>query len=189
MVQYFFHGGLLPPVWDLHRYPTKDRYNKSKTDMGYGLYVVDHWETARKYQKGNRRFYVVGVEMDSGKDISDVYLDMDLCFRFVMNQFSLRLANEWCDNFVRLSKDGNTLKAEYFDNIIVQYEKTTGRIGKELICFLVNNGVGYRKVFNRFGFGENMLVLYDVRCISSIQALRGKDMVYSVDDYVSKRGL
>lgn len=189
MVQYYFHGGLLPPVWDLHRYPTKDRYDKSKTDAGYGLYVVDHWETARMYQKGNRRFYVVGVEMDSGKDISDVYLDMDLCFRFVMNQFNLNVANELWDRFMNLSKDGKTIRAEYFDNIIVQYEKTTGRVGKELICFLVNNGVGYRKVFNRFGYGENMLVIYDVRCIRSIQALKGKDMVYSIDDYVSKKGI
>ena len=189
MVQYYFHGGVLPPVWDLHRYPTKDRYDKSKTDAGYGLYVVDHWETARRYQKGNRRFYVVGVEMDSGKDISDVYIDLNDCFKFVLDQFKKGAVNEFWDRFMNLSKDGKTIRAEYFDNIIVEHERVTGSIGKELICFLVNNGVGYRKVFNRFGYGENMLVIYDVRCIRSIQALRGADMVYSIDEYVNKRGL
>lgn len=187
MIEYYFHGGLLPSVWDLHRYPTKDRYDKSKTDAGYGLYVVDHWETARRYQKGNRRLYVVGVEMDSGKDISDVYINRLDCTMFLFDYFGkgrFKYLNGRLDD---ITKDGY-VRAEYFDNMLINSGYMSGRIGKELICFLVNNGVGYRKVFNRFGYGENMLVVYDVRCIRSIQVLRGKDMVYSIDEYKDRRG-
>ena len=188
MVQYYFHGGILPPVYDLHRYPTKDRYNKSKTDAGYGLYVVDHWETARRYQKGNRRFYVVGVEMDSGKDISEVYIDRMECLEFLMDNFGVVRWMELAERMKDIIKEGK-VRAEYFDNMLINSGYVRGLVGKELICFLVNHGIGYRKVYNRFGYGESMLVIYDVRCIRSIQALRGADMVYSIDEYVNKRGL
>lgn len=186
-LRYYFHGGVLPDLWTLHNNPVKDRYKKGRCDAGYGLYLVDHWETAKRYQKGNRKLYVVGVEMGIGKDIGDVYIYIDDCYRWVMNQFSLKSANELWDRFLRLSKDGRTIRAEYFDNIIVEYRGMNGSKARELIKFLVGSGVGYRKVFNRFGFGENMLVVYDVGLIRDIEILKWNDMVYSIDEYKNKK--
>jgi len=136
----FYHGGRLgrrskPKLWE----------------YGAGLYITSHEQTARKYAKGGRKFYE--IQFLGGVEIDSVYLSATVCLAFIR-------ANSIRADFSRHIKDGK-ISASIFNNCCLN-SKLTAKKALALADFIRASGIDYERVENPFGWGETMLVVYNL---------------------------
>lgn len=167
----FWHGGNLDTIND-------DLSQKSsRVWYGSGLYLITHYETARKYAKGNRKLYLVTVE--KGEDISNVLLSLDSVLEFI-DQYAINGKKKELFFNMRKYYKSNSIQAEVFNNMILNYEAIKKINLKHLRSFLINNGVDYELVSNPFGWGETMMVLFNTKKIVRVQRVLPS---HSIDSY------
>jgi hypothetical protein len=73
--------------------------------------------------------------------------------------------------------DGNTVKAYAFNNIVLNEKAIKSTNTKFLRNFFVTNGVDYEMVDNAFGWGEKMMVLYNMKKIVNVITVKPKDEI------------
>ncbi len=157
----FYHGGNLDGNQTEFIPQKGGRY-----EYGPGLYLTDHQGTAEKYAKGSRKLY--RVEVEPGVDLQDATLSVESVRDFVQ-KFVSKPKREWCLALVeRRVKDGR-VPAYMFSNILLNEKLMKPSNIHELRKFLVENNIDYETVKNPFGWGENMLVLYNMKKIKSVQ--------------------
>lgn len=161
----FWHGGNLDSYDDIIAQKT-GRY-----EYGPGLYATTSYEVVKRYAKGSRKLYLLTIE--KGVDIEDAFIDLEKVTEF-MNSYVIGSKRK--PVMERLSKyiEDGKVPASIFNNLILNHQAIQSTKTKFLRSFLVSNGIDYEMVDNAFGFGEKMIVLYNMnKIINQIQIKPG----------------
>lgn len=162
----FFHGG------DLDNYNDVIAQKNGRYEYGPGLYLITRYDIAQRYAKGSRKLYVVTVEL--GNDITDSYLDVNIINEFIDIYVTKNKIREVKQMLTKHIKNGK-VSTEVFNNIILNTNAIKGTYTKYLRQFLIDNNIDYELVNNSFGFGEDMMVLYNMKKIKNIIQVKSSD--------------
>jgi hypothetical protein len=168
----FWHGGNLDDYNDIIA------QKNGRYEYGPGLYLTTHYDTAKKYAKGSRKFYLISVE--KGNDINKSILNLDLVKDFI---FKYVIKNKQKEILQRIEKYNidNTIKAYIFNNILLNEKALSPKNTSNLRQFLIDNGIDYEIVDNPFGWGEKMMVLYNMKKIKDVKIISPKDKIEKYD--------
>ena len=162
----FWHGG------NLDLYDDVIAQRSGRYEYGPGLYLTTHFETARKYAKGGRKMYLVTVR--KGTDISDKRLRLELAIKFV-NEFAMASKRKETIDFLTERSRDASISASSFLNELVNQKAIRPSNTVKLRSFLVANQIDYELVHSPFGWGETMMVLYNMDLIVSKKILGSRD--------------
>ena len=165
----FLHGGNLDDIQSMDDF---NKWTKGRVEYGPGLYLTTHYGTATKYAKGSRKLYK--IEVEKGTDINSVSLDYDTVLQFISTILSKPKQKEYIVHASRFVKDGK-INASIFVNIFINSDLISSKNGSAIRKFLVDNGIDYEVVQNAFGWGETMLVLYNMKKIKNVQRVSPQD--------------
>ena len=170
----FYHGG------NLDRYEPSLAQKKGRYEYGAGLYLTTHYETAHKYAKGSRRMYLITVE--KGTDINDAFINLDRAKEFIKKYVVTNLRKELSQLLDSYTKD-TTIKAYIFNNILNNYKAIKPSNTNNVRDFFIENNIDYEIVNNAFGWGEEMMVLYNMKKIVKATIIKPTD---KIQDYMIK---
>jgi hypothetical protein len=163
----FWHGGNLDDAFD-----ETIAHKKGRWEYGPGLYLTTHYDTAMKYAKGGRKLYMITVK--KGKQLEDEKLDFEVVKKFI-NQYVIKnKREELIERLEKRVKDGK-LPAFMFCNNIVNTQAIKSSDTDKLRMFLVEQGIDYSIINNPFGWGDKMLVLFNMKNIIKKQVIGSKD--------------
>lgn len=166
----FWHGG------NLNDYNDIIAQKNGRYEYGPGLYITTSYDVASKYSKGSRKLYLITVE--KGKDIQDSFLSLGSVKSFIDKYV---IGNKKKEIMMRLEKyvDGDMIPADVFNNIILNSKGIKSSNTRHLREFYIENGIDYEIVFNPFGWGEDMMVLYNMnKIVNTIQVKSGDRFKY-----------
>ncbi len=155
----FYHGG------NLDEYNDVIAQKNGRYSYGPGLYITDHLDTARKYAKGSRKLY--RIEIEKGININDAYLDFEKCKDFIKNHIKGNMKKLVLEAILKYTKD-DKVNANNFNVIILNNKAIQSTKTKELRQFYVDSGIDYDVIYNAYGWGDTMLVLYNMKKIIKI---------------------
>jgi hypothetical protein len=166
----FWHGG------NLDNYDDIIAQRNGRYEYGPGLYLTSSYEVVTKYAKGSRKLYLVTVE--KGVDINDSFLSVESIMDFMSKYVIGSKRKEILDRLNRYIEDGK-VPADIFNNIVLNSKGIKSSNTRYLREFYVSNGIDYEMVFNPFGWGEDMMVLYDMKkIVNTIQVKSGDRFDY-----------
>jgi len=166
-----WHGG------DLERpYADNMSQRKGRWEFAPGLYLTTNWETARKYAKGGRKLYRITIR--SGNDARTTTLPYEAVLAFV-NQYVVK--SKLRDVIASIDKYKDNLKADTFINILINRDALKSSYTGLLRKLLVDNGVDYEVVDNAFGWGERMVVLFNMGLIVKKEVIGPKTKIEEFD--------
>ena len=168
----FWHGG------NLDRYSNDLSQKIGRYEYGAGLYLTTHYETAHKYAKGSRRLYLVTVAI--GNEINDVFIDYNKLVDFIKRFVIGSKRKEIIERMNSHNNDGK-VNASIFNNIVLNWNAISSTNTKYLRNFLIENGIDYELVDNPFGWGETMMVLYNMDKIVSAVVVKPTDKIEKFD--------
>jgi hypothetical protein len=168
----FWHGG------DLDNYDDIIAQKNGRYEYGPGLYLTTHYDTAKKYAKGRRKFYLISVE--KGNDINKSLLDIDSVKQFILKYVIKSKQKEILQRVEKYNKE-NTIKGYIFNNILLNEKALSPRNTSNLRQFLIDNGIDYEIVDNPFGWGEKMMVLYNMKKIKDVRRITPNDKIENYD--------
>ena len=102
-------------------------------------------------------YYVV---VNYGKDINEVKLSIDVVNKFIETYCVKKNKKDITNRLSKHIKDGQ-ISASIFNNIMLDGGISSSNTD-ELRNFLVSNGIDYEIIENAFGWGEQMMVLYNM---------------------------
>ncbi len=164
----FYHGG------NLDRYEPSLAQKKGRYEYGAGLYLTTHYETAHKYSKGSRKMYLITVE--KGTDINNAYLNIDRAKEFINKYAIANLRKELIKILDSYAKD-TTIKAYIFNNILNNYKAIKPSNTNNVRDFFIENNIDYEIVDNAFGWGEQMMILYNMKKIVKSIIIKPNDKI------------
>ena len=165
----FYHGGNLTFDPDESFAHAKGRF-----EFGPGLYCTTHLDTARKYAKGSRKLYLITIQKRN--DVQDIRIGIDNILEFIKWYVIAKKKREVLDAIKDRIKD-DMVDADIFLNIIINYDAIKPSNTNNLRRFIVNNSVDYCLVSNPFGWGEMMIVLFNMKLIVQKKVITPKDKV------------
>jgi hypothetical protein len=71
--------------------------------------------------------------------------------------------------------------AEIFNNIILNHKAIKGTNTSKLRQFFIDNNIDYEIVDNPFGWGEKMMVLYNMKKIVNVLQVKSSDRMEKYD--------
>lgn len=163
----FYHGGNLD--LNVEYVPNK----KGRYEYGVGLYLTTHLETAMKYAKGSRKLYEVKIK--KGTKINDVNIPIESVIEFIKSNVIKSKQKEIVN---RISKyiDNGKVNANRINVIILNEDGIKPNNMNSLREFLINNGVDYAIEYNTFGWGETMVILFNMKKIVEYKQINPKDL-------------
>lgn len=170
----FWHGG------NLNDYDDNIAQKNGRYEYGPGLYLTTHYDTALKYSKGSRKLYLITV--DKGNDINNSILDFNKVKDFISENVIKNKQKEVLNRLEKYNKE-NTIKAYIFNNTLLNEKALKPTNTSKLREFLINNNIDYEIVDNPFGWGEKMMVLYNMKKIKDIKQITSKDKIDKYDLY------
>jgi hypothetical protein len=162
----FWHGG------NLDEYNDIISQKNGRYEYGSGLYLIDHRDTAIKYTNGGRKLYKITVA--KGVSIEDAWLDLNTCIEFT-NKYILSDKRKFFISRIKEYLKEERIKAYIFNNIILNNKLIKASNTKHLRQFYVDNGIDYDVIINAFGWGETMLVLYNMKKIVNVEKISRED--------------
>ena len=162
----FFHGGDLDEIKD------NPKYKSDRQHFGSGLYLTTSYDVAKKYAKGNRKFYLVTVE--NGNEIHDVKLNINVLIEFINQNFSKNVAKKILE-LANYKIYNNEVPAYLINNILINHKFLRPKNTPMWRNFLVSNGIDYEIVDNAFGFNETMMILFNTRKIKYVKRILPTD--------------
>ena len=168
----FWHGGNLDEFNDVIS------QKNGRYEFGAGLYLTTHYGTATKYAKGKRKLYLITVE--KGVEIHDAFLDINAVHTFIDSYCVIKSRKEIKNRLAKYIVDGK-IKAFYLNNIVLNEKAVSPSNTKYLRQFFVDNGIDYELVNNPFGWGELMMVLYNMKKIVTTTVVTSKDKIEVFD--------
>jgi len=166
-----WHGGNLEDYSDIIA------QKNGRYEYGAGLYLTTSYNVVQKYKKGSRKLYLITVS--EGNDLNSSYIDYDVCIDFVNNYVIKNKRQDIIDAIDRRRKPegvpASVMNVSIMNNKAIKSTNTTA-----LRQFFIDNGVDYEIVKNAFGWGEWMMVLYNMNKIIDKQIITSKD---KIDDY------
>lgn len=168
-----WHGGR-----DLeYSYQSFQSSRKGKWEHGPGIYLTTHYERASSYAKGGGKTYL--VEFTEGNNIDNVKISLSNVYEFINNYVIKKKAKEVIDcikdNSNRTS-DGESIKASYFLNIMINFDALTPAKTQHLNEFLVSNGADYSIVNHFGGRPETVFVIFNNKMIHKVKAIPAKEV-------------
>lgn len=164
-----WHGG------DLDReYKTK----KGRFEYGPGLYLITHYQTAQKYAKGSRKFYMITI--NKGNDMNDTPIKLDKVTEFVNDNISKPKRKEILERINKLA-DGDSVIANYINNIFINEDAIPPGKATSYRDFLVKNGVDYLIDKKPFGWDATMVVLFNMDKITKKIMVKPNDKIIEFD--------
>lgn len=166
----FWHGGNLDP-----RNLDSDFAQKGgRYEYGPGLYLTSHYDTAAKYAKGSRKLYI--VEVNPGTELGDVSIPLEDALEAVKRFASAKTRRDISERVESRSGGSGMVKASTVLNLLLNTEGAirstkTGEIRQ----WLIDIGADYAIVNSPFGWGETMLVLYNVKKIKNVRQATKED--------------
>lgn len=168
----FWHGGNLTN--ELVLIPQKT----GRFEYGAGLYATTHYDTARKYSKGSRKLYQ--ITLSKGVDANNATISYDSAIGFV-NQYVVKTKRaEIIQRLDRFNKDG-IIPAYIFNNIILNEKAITATNTAKLSQFFVGQGIDYLLVPNAFGWGEMMVVVFNLSKVVDVRVIKPTDKIVDYD--------
>ena len=168
----YWHGG------NLDDYNEIISQKNGRYEYGAGLYITTHYDTAKKYSKGSRKLYLITVE--NGVDINKSYLPVDKAIEFIMMYIIKNLRKEIISRLQKYITDDG-IKASIFNTIILNEKAIKSTNTSHLRQFYVDNGIDYDIVNSPFGWGEEMMVLYNMKKIVNVIQVDSKDIIEVYD--------
>jgi hypothetical protein len=168
----FWHGGNLDDYDDIIA------QKNGRYEFGPGLYITTHYDTARKYSKGSRKMYLITVE--KGNDLEYADLDVDKVIEFINKYIIVAKRKYAIDQINKFAKDGK-VKGYLLNNIIVNEKAIKPSNTKYLRQFYIDNGIDYLIVKNAFGWGEKMMVLFNMKKIVNKIVIKPTDTILEYD--------
>ncbi len=168
----FWHGG------NLDDYNDVISQKNGRYEFGAGLYITTHYETARKYAKGSRRLYLITVE--KGVEINKAFIPTDKGIEFIENFIISSKRKEVLSRIQKYITDLG-IKASVFNNIILNGKAIKPSNTRFLRQLFVDNGIDYEIVDNPFGWGEEMMVLYNIKKIVNVIHVKAGDKIVEYD--------
>jgi len=174
----FWHGG------NLDMYDDYVAHKGGRWEYGPGLYLITHYDTAKKYAKGSRKLYRVTVE--KGVDVYDAKLPLEVIQTFINTYVSKTLRKGILERLQTRSANGNA-PAFMFLNLMINGVPGGGKTAvkntdtDKLRQFLVSNGIDYALVDNPFGWHEKMLVLFNMQKVVKKEIISPKDKIEVYD--------
>jgi hypothetical protein len=168
----FWHGG------NLDEYTDAIAQKNGRYEFGAGLYLTTSYEVVKRYARGSRKLYLITVE--KGLDIDDAFLDLEKATSFI-NSYVLGAKRKVILQYLSKYIEDGKVPASIFNNIILNHKAIQSTKTKDLRNFLVDNGIDYEMVDNAFGFGEKMLVLYNMKKIVDVKQVKSKDKIEVFD--------
>jgi hypothetical protein len=165
----FYHGG------NLDDYDETVAHKKGRYEFGAGLYLTTHYGTAARYAKGSRKLYLVTVER--GNDSRDALLDWSAVDSFLMTHCVKSKRNEVVSRIRKYINTVGKVRSYIVVNVLLNEAAIKPSQTPALRTFLVDNGVDYEIVDNAFGWGEKMLVLYNMKKIVKLQRVDSRSDV------------
>jgi hypothetical protein len=162
----FWHGG------NLDNYNDIIAQKNGRYEYGPGLYLTTHYETAHKYSKGSRKMYLITVQL--GNDIQDTFLNLYDILPFI-NQFVISSKRKEVISIINGHINDDKIKGFIFNNIILNHNTMKPSNTKYLRQFYIDNNIDYEIVSNPFGWGEDMMVLYNMKKIVNIIVVKPTD--------------
>lgn len=180
----FWHGGDLSDISNTFKQQTK------RQEYGPGLYLTTSYDVVSKYIKGSRKLYRVEVALGNSLEDSDIPYDIVINFlNELPKSISIKLKSI-IDNY---NKDG-FISAEIINNLFVNNNLLKPEISFKLKNFYLENNIDYSLVNNAFGWGEDMMILFNTNKIINVERIGPKDKIDKFDLHkegmeISKRQL
>lgn len=168
----FWHGG------NLSEYSDVIAQKNGRYEYGPGLYLTTQYDVAKKYAKGSRKLYIVTVAL--GNDIHDSFLETSKVIEFIKKYIIASKRKEILYYIEKYNVDGK-IKGYLFNNLILNHKAIKPSNTPMLRNFLVENGIDYEIINNAFGFGEDMMVLYNMKKIVETTVFGPKDRMDNWD--------
>lgn len=168
----FYHGG------NLDDYDDSIAQKNGRYEYGPGLYLITHYETARKYAKGSRKLYLVTVK--TGVELSTAKLGVESVYDFVDSYVigsKKKEVKQRLEKYIKSDK----ISASVFSNVLLNEQAIKSTNTKYLRNFLIENGIDYEIVNNPFGWHEVMMVLYNMKKIVKIIQIKSTDTIEHYD--------
>jgi len=143
-------------------------------EYGSGLYTTTHYDTARKYSKGSRKLYQ--ITLAKGVSANDAMIDYAAALNFVDSVVIRNKRAEVKSRMERFKRE-DSIPAYIFNNIILNETAITATNTRKLSQFLVDQGVDYLLVPNAFGWGEMVVVIFNMNKILNIRQIKPNDKI------------
>jgi hypothetical protein len=147
-------------------------------EYGPGLYLTTRYEVVSKYARGSRKLYMVDIMI--GTDLKTVSLPLDVVNNFINSRVIKRKKIEVLAGVSRRIKD-EALNADTFLNILINNDAIKNSETDILRKFFVANKIDYA-----FGWGEKMIVLFNMKKIDKITVVKPKDRLEMFDLPIDK---
>ena len=167
-----WHGGNLDSL--THGAKPKGTAN-TRYEYGPGLYTTTHYGTAKMYSKGGKKLYKLIIR--EGIDSSSIIVPINALDTFL----SINSYNKQYKSYIPYIKEkyGSEIPLNTLINIL-----TENKILKDihsLTNFILDQGADYRIVSNAFGWGETMLVLFNMSLIEKHTIVKSSDNIEEFD--------
>lgn len=165
----FWHGGNLDTIND------NFKFKKDRRMYGIGLYLTNNYLTAKKYNKGGRKLYLVTVQI--GNDISNSLFNTVDCIEFV-KKYCVGSKKKEIIHYVEFYSKENKINSSIFNNIILNHDGIRPINTQNLLNFYINNNVDYE--LNDTVNGK-IMVLYNTKKIVKITQVKPTDKIEKYD--------
>ena len=161
----FWHGGNLDVYDDLIA------QKNGRYEYGPGLYLITHYDTAKKYAKGSRKLYLISVA--TGTDINDAMIPVENVKEFIQSYVKTNMRKEAWERVQRFIQD-NQVKAYGLNNIMINMKAIKPAHTPALRQFYIDNGIDYEIIDRAFGWNAKMMVLYNMqKIVNTIRIMPG----------------
>lgn len=168
----FWHCG------NLDEYDEVIAQKNGRYEYGPGLYLITKYDVARRYSKGSRKLYIITVE--KGNDITDSKIPLQNAIDFINSNVSKNVRRDLFERMKKYTKN-EMVDADVFNNLILNGKGLKGSKTSNLRQFLIDNNIDYEIVHNAFGFGEKMMVLYNMKKIVNVYRFKSGDTLDNWD--------
>ena len=172
-----YHGGMKWRMIPDEILPSK----KGRYEGGVGIYLTNSYLTARKYAKGGKVVQLVDIDKNY-RDINKVNVPIDDITRFVKNLYGLKHKPEILQDLLHHSKkiNKNIISLEILNNLIVNWESGSGKIGIEISKYFVNKGADAS--LQRKSGDEYWLIVFNPKIIKKVTIVDPSKI--NVDNYM-----
>lgn len=168
----FWHGG------NLDNYRDVISQKAGRYEFGPGLYLITKYDEAIKYAKGSRKLYLVTVAI--GTQLEHATINIDTAKNFI-SKYVIPNKRVLVMSYINNRLDNNIIPAAIFNNILINNDAIKPVNTKQLRQFYLENEIDYSIINNPFGWGENMMILYNMNKIVNIIRINPKDRMTDYD--------
>src|SRR5574343_561381 len=163
------HRGNLETSYEENKKQAKGRF-----EYAPGLYLTTSYEVVKKYTKGSRKLYMITIE--KGIDLKNTNIKLIDAIEFVKNNIVKKAQKFIIEKFENFAKN-NEIAGYRFNNILLNEGVITKANSDKLRQFYIDYGIDYSIEDNAFGWGERMIVLFNMRKIIDKVIVTSKDKI------------